>query len=78
MKIIDVIIVLIIALLVIALVMIIFFPKIKHADDLTEGFVEKTLEEHTAAEIDPAVVDEIRHVVAAQSTVTFIYERYDL
>jgi uncharacterized membrane protein affecting hemolysin expression len=84
MKIIDVIIVLIIALLVIALIMIIFFPKIKHADVLTEEFVEKTLEEQAATEIDPVLVDRAQQAVAqdidfpVQSTVTFIYERYDL
>ncbi len=56
MKTIDIIIVLIIALLVIVLVMLIFFPKIKHTDVLSEEFVEKTLEEQTAAEIDPEIM----------------------
>lgn len=57
MKVIDIIIVLIIALLVIVLVMVIFFPKIKQADVISEEFVEEVLEEHTAAEIEPELLE---------------------
>ena len=69
MKTIDIIIVLIIALLVIVLVMLIFFPKIKHTDQISDEFVEKTLEEQTAAEIDPEIVAEIANVVSFDNLV---------
>lgn len=57
MKIIDIIIVMIIALLAVILIMVVFFPKIKQADVISEEFAEEALEESTAADLDPEILE---------------------